>query len=149
MLSAQLNQDLVSAQKSRDEIAVSTIRMVISSINNAKIAKGGDLSEDEVLSEIAKDVKRHKESIEAYKSAGRDDLVGREVLELEVLQGYLPQQLSDEDLSKIVDEAITAVSASGIADMGKVIKAVMTSVGARADGAKVAGIVKSKLAPNS
>lgn len=141
----QITQSLVSAQKNRDETVVSTLRMVISSLNNARIAKGGDLTDDEIVSEIAKDAKRHKESIEAYKGAGREDLVEKETAELAVLTKYLPQQLSDEELETMVSEAIGAVGAKTIADMGRVVKAIMTSVGARADGAKVASIVRQKL----
>lgn len=148
-LADQINQDLNSALKAKEGVAVSTLRMVISSLHNAQIAKGGDLTDDEVLAEISKDAKRHKESIFAYKSAGRADLVQKENAELEILSRYLPSVLSDEELSNMVNEAIAALEASEIGDMGRVIKAVMSSGGVRADGAKVAAIVRSKLAPNS
>ncbi|MDP2632947.1 MAG: GatB/YqeY domain-containing protein, partial [Candidatus Curtissbacteria bacterium] len=132
--------------KNRDETTVSTLRMVISNLNNARIAKGDSLTDDEVVVEIGRDAKRHKESIEVYMRAGREDLVSKETAELEVLTKYLPQQLSDEELANMVGEAISAVGAVTIADMGRVVKAVMSSAGARADGAKVAELVRLKLA---
>ena len=144
-LITQLNSDLTIALKSHNDVSVSTIRMVISNLNNARIAKGSDLTDDEVVTEIGKDAKRHKESIEAYKGAGREDLVEKETAELAVLTKYLPKQLSDDELTRMVDEAIGAVGAKSIADMGRVVKAVMSSAGARADGAKVAQIVRDKL----
>lgn len=141
----QITQNLVTAQKNRDETTVSTLRMVISNLNNAKIAKGDGLTDDEIVAEIGRDAKRHKESIEAYGSAGREDLVSKETAELEVLSKYLPQQFSDLELANVVDEAISAVGAVTIADMGRVVKAVMSSAGVKADGAKVAAIARQKL----
>ena len=141
----KISQDLNTALKSHEETAVSALRMTLSDVKNAQIAKGAELTDDEVLSEINKDAKKHKESIEAYKSAGRADLVQKEEAELEVLLRYLPQALSDEELANIVDEAISALGVNSIADMGRVVKAVMSSAGTRADGAKVAAIVRDKL----
>lgn len=137
--------DLNSAVKARDQIVVSTLRLLLASLHNAKIAKGADLTDEEVVGEIARDVKRHKESIAAYEAGSRADLVDKERKELEVLTGYLPSQLSQEEVKKAVDEAITAVKPTGIADMGRVMSAVMAKVGAAADGAMVAAIVKKKL----
>ena len=145
----KINQDLNSALKSHEETRVSALRMTLSNLKNAQIAKGGELTDEEAIVEIGKDAKRHKESIEAYKGAGRDDLVQKEEAELEILSGYLPAELSDEELANMVDQAVAAIGATSIVDMGRVIKAVMSSGGTRADGAKVAAIVKSKLAPNS
>ncbi|OGD86969.1 hypothetical protein A2870_04330 [Candidatus Curtissbacteria bacterium RIFCSPHIGHO2_01_FULL_41_11] len=144
----QINQDLNTALKSGDQVTVSTVRMVIANLNNARIAKGGELTDDEIIGEISKDAKRHKESIEAYKSAGRDDLVSKEQAELGVLTKYLPEQFSDEELEKMVTEAIGAIGAKTVDDMGRVVGAVMSSAGAKADGAKVASIVRQKLGNN-
>ncbi|OGD83244.1 hypothetical protein A2165_00745 [Candidatus Curtissbacteria bacterium RBG_13_40_7] len=144
-LLAKLETDLNVALKKRDDACVSTLRFLLSNIHNAKIAKGEELSDDEIIGEISKDVKRHKESIEAYKNAGRSELVAKETRELEILTKYLPAQMEKAQITKIVDEVIAEVNPSGIADMGKVMALVMTRVKEQADGLVVAGIVKGKL----
>ncbi|MBI2326991.1 GatB/YqeY domain-containing protein [Candidatus Curtissbacteria bacterium] len=141
----KINQDLIEALKAHDAIRVSTLRFLISGLKNARIDKGSDLTDDEVLDEIARDVKRHKESIEAYEKAGRNDLVVKEKTELEILLPYLPTQLSEEELSMIIDEVIFQVGSSNISDMGKVMGAVMAKVRGKADGGVVSKIVKEKL----
>jgi uncharacterized protein YqeY len=141
----KLTQDLVEGQKARDSIRVATLRFLISGINNAKIAKGRDLNDQEVEQEISKEGKRHSESILAYETAGRDDLVSKEKRELEIIQSYLPEPLSESELENFVKEAIAALGASSIADLGKVIKSVMSSAGPKADGAKVSEITKRLL----
>lgn len=141
----KLKEDLDKALKEKDEVVVSTLRFALSNLHNARIAKGEDLTEEEIIGEVKKDAKRHKESIEAYKNAGRSDLVAKETAELEILNRYLPQQLSDEELSRMVDEAISALGAKGAADIGRVVGAVMSSAGAKADGSRVAQIAQAKL----
>lgn len=141
----QLNEDLVSAQKEKNEVAVSTLRMVIANIKNARIAKGEDLSDDDVLSELAKDAKRHKESITAFGQASRQDLVDKEQAELDVLSKYLPEQMGEDEIKAAVEAAISEVNPTGMSDMGKVMSAVMAKVGKSADGGLVSGIVKEKL----
>lgn len=145
----QLQNDLNAAVKAKDEVVTSTLRFLLSGIHNAKIAKESDLVDDEVTGEIAKEVKRHRESIEAFENAGRVDLAEKEKGELTVLLKYLPEPLSDEALENMVTEAIAAVGATSIADLGKVIKAVMGSVGSRAEGARVAQIARLRLNPNA
>lgn len=141
----KLTSDLVEAQKARDSIRVATLRYLISSINNAKIAKGRDLNDQEVEQEIAKESKRHTESILAYEAGGRDDLVSQEKSELVVIQSYLPEPLSDSELENFVKEAISALGAKDISDLGRVVKAVMSSAGPKAEGSKVAEIAKRLL----
>ncbi len=143
----QLTGDLANAQKSKDEVKISTLRLIIAKAHNAKIAKGEDLTDDEVLAEIAKDAKRHRESIEAFEAGGRSDLAKKEKAELAILETYLPKPLSESELANMVSEAIAAVGAKQLADLGKVIKAVISSAGARAEGAKVAEIARKKLSP--
>ena len=145
MLVDKLQEDLNKALKEKKDVEVSTLRMVISGVNNAKIAKGEELTDDEVLAEIAKDAKRHKESIAAYEAGSRGDLVDREKAELDVLLGYLPKQLSREDVGKLVDEAIVETGASSLADMGRVMSSVMARAKGQVDGAVVSGMVKEKL----
>jgi len=145
VLLEQINSDLVEAQKQKDELKVSALRFLIAGLHNAKIAKLDELTDEEILLEIGKEAKRHKESIEAFEKGGRDDLVQKEKAELAILQKYLPQPLTDEELEKMVDEAIAAVGASSAADFGRVMSTVLSSARARADGGKVAEIVKRKL----
>ncbi len=144
-LLGQISQDLNSALKAKDETAVSALRFLLAGLHNAKIAKGEDLADAEVLDEIGKEAKRHKESIEAFDAGGRKDLVEKEMAELSILQKYLPQPLTAAELEKMVDEAIRAVDAKSAADLGRVMSTVLSSARTRADGAKVAEIVKRKL----
>ena len=141
----KINADLNLAIKAGDKVKVSTLRFLLANLHNAKIAKGADLTDEEVEREIARDVKRHKESIEAFEAGGREDLVSKERAQLLILERYLPKPLSEGDIENIVGEAIEAIGARSAADIGRVIKAVMSSVGSRADGAKVAEIAKRKL----
>lgn len=141
----QLNEDLIFAQKAKDEVAVSTLRMAISSLKNARIAKGADLTDDDVVAELAKDAKRHKESINAFAQADRQELADKEQAELDILSKYLPAQISEEEIKGAVDAAIAEVKPAGIADMGKVMSAVMGKVGKSADGSVVSSLVREKL----
>lgn len=141
----KLRADLVDAQKKQDTVVVSTLRFLLSGLHNAKIAKGEDLTEDEVILEIGREAKRHKESIAAYEAGGRQDLVKKEQAELLVFAKYLPQQLSADEIGKIVDEVISEVGASGGQDLGRVMSAVMTKVKGKVEGGEVSRIVKDKL----
>ena len=141
----QISQDLNTALKQRDAARVSTLRYLISHLNNARIAKGGDLNDDNVTLEIVKDAKRHKESIEAFDKAKRQDLVNQESSQLKILEEYLPAQLKDEEIAKIVDETIALLGQVGLGDMAKVMGQVMAKVKDQADGAKVAEIVRNRL----
>lgn len=140
----KISEDLNNSLREGNSHATSTLRLLLSSIKNAKIARGRDLSDEEILDEVAKEVKRHKESIAAFEKGKRTDLAEKEKKELEVLQIYLPAQLPDEEIAKIIDEAITQ-TASAPADFGKVMGTVMAKVKGRADGDKVSAIVREKL----
>jgi uncharacterized protein len=145
-LEQKLREDLKSAMIAKDEIKVSTLRLLLSELTYAKVSKGEDsLSDTDIISVVQKEAKKRKESIESFKKAGRDDLSAKEEAELKVLEGYLPAQLSDEELTKIVEEVINNMGASTPADMGKVIGAVMGRVGQQAEGSRVSTIVRSKL----
>lgn len=139
----KISQDLVSAQKGRDEVAVSTLRMVLADIKNAQIAKGGELVETETVEVIQKSAKRHRESIEAYKKAQRMELVEKEAAELSILEKYLPTPLSEDEIGKIVDEVISAGGNEG--HVGRIMGQVMGKLKGQADGSLVSEIVKKKL----
>ena len=145
MLIDQLQEDLNKALKEKDNVAVSALRLMLSNLHNAKIAKGGELTDEDAVAELSKDAKRHKESITAFEQAGRSVLADKEKAELAVILRYLPEQISEEEIKKQVDEAISQIKPAGLLDMGKVMSAVMAKLKGQADGALVSSIVKSKL----
>ncbi len=120
--------------KASDKVATSTLRIVKSSIKNKEIEKGGNLTDEECVSVLFTLAKQRKESIEQFAKGGRDDLVKRENAELDVLKKYLPEQMSEEELEKIIKEAIKETGAASAKEIGKVMKAVMPKVKGRADG---------------
>lgn len=141
-----IKSDMKAAMKEGRKEEVSTLRMLISSLNNAKIDKGGELSDDDVVDVLSTEAKQRRESIEAYRDGGRDELVEKEQNELEVVHRYLPEQLSDDEIAQIVDEAIEETGAETEADMGRVMGKVMPEVKGQAEGSKVKDIVMQKLA---
>ena len=141
----KLNQDLVEAQKAQDELRVSTLRFLLSAVKNAQIAKGKELTDDEVTVQIQKDAKKHKESIDAFEKANRKELAQKETKELAVLNAYLPKQMNKDEIKKIVEEVISQTGASSMSDLGGVMGQVMAKVGGQADGAMVSQIVREKL----
>lgn len=145
MLRDRIGDDMRAAMKAREQTRVDTLRMLMTSIRNAEVERGHELADDEVVEVTAKEAKRRRESIEAYTSAGREDLAAKERAELDVLALYLPAQLSDEELAAIVDEAIAETGATSPKEMGAVMKAVMAKVKGRADGGAVSAKVKERL----
>jgi len=144
-LFVKIQKDLTDSLKQKNEIKTSTLRLVIAAVNNAKIAKGGELEDEEIIEVIAKEAKKRQESITAFKTGNRGDLAEREEKELSILKDYLPAEISKDELSKIVDSAIAKVGARDIKDLGKIMSAVLSEVKGRAEGSAVAAIVKSKL----
>lgn len=149
MLLDQIQSDLKTAQLARDEVKVSTLRLLISEIKNAEIAlrqsSGQAMSDEQIIPVIQREVKKRKEAALAFKSGGRAEQAEKEEMEAKVLQGYLPAQISNEELTKIVETTINELGATTVADMGKVIGAVMAKVKGRSDGGSVSSIVKEKL----
>jgi len=141
----KISEELKVALKDKDEIKVSTLRFLISKINNSKIDKGRDLTDEEVISEVEKDAKRHKESIEAFEKGGRDELASKEKKELEILSSYLPEQMTREEVEKIISDVINELGAVSLVDMGKVMSVVMGKIKGKTDGALVSEVVKEKL----
>lgn len=145
-LQEQLTQDMKTAMKQKDQVRLSIIRLVRSAMKNREIELGKELEDEEVLKVISTLAKQHKDSIEQFEKGGRTDLVEKEQAELDVLETYLPQQLTEEELSVLVQEAIREVGASSAKDMGKVMKHLMPQIQGRADGKLVNQLVKSQLA---
>ncbi|GIO19763.1 hypothetical protein J18TS1_28630 [Oceanobacillus oncorhynchi subsp. incaldanensis] len=142
----RLNQDMKQAMKNKDKETLSVIRMVKASIQNESIKLGKDtLSEDEELTILSREVKQRKDSLQEFKNAGREDLVEKTEKELEILEQYLPKQLSDEELTSIIQETIKEVDAGSMKDMGKVMGSVMPKVKGQADGTKIKQIVEQQL----
>jgi uncharacterized protein YqeY len=146
MLKERIENDLRQAQKEKDQTAVSTLRMLNAAILNAEIAAMRKKFQDEdVMTVIRQEVKKYKDSIEEYKKGRRDDLVKKEEEELKILMKYLPAELSEEEIRKIVEEKVNELGASGPGDFGKVMGAVMKEIAGRAGGDKVGKIVKEML----
>ncbi len=142
----KISQDLVSSLKAKDEVTTSTLRLLLSEIKNAQIAKGEELSGEEVVDVIGKSAKKRKESIEAYQKGGRSDLVEKEQAELKVLEKYMLEQMGEEEINRIVDKVVSKSGARNTADIGKVMRQIMGKLKGRADGGVVSEIVKKKLA---
>ena len=140
-----LQEEMKQALKAKDTERVSVIRMLISEIKKVQIDKKKELSDDEIIEVIQKYAKQRKESIKQYRDAGREDLAQKEERELKIVSEFLPEQLSEDEIEKIVDQAIKETGASSMKDMGKVMKIVMEKVKGRADGSVVSKIVKGKL----
>lgn len=147
-LKEQLQEDLTAAIRSRDELRSSTIRLTLAAVTSEEVAgkEKRQLSDDEVLKVIAREAKKRREAATAFAEAGRAESAAQELAEGEVLAGYLPKQLSDEELAAIVAEAVAASGASGPQGMGAVMKLVKPKVDGLAEGGRVAAAVKAALA---
>jgi len=132
----------------KDELRLSTIRLLKSAIQYHEIQKGGagyGATDEDVIEVIGREIKKRNEAIELYKQGGRNELAEKEQKELEILKSYLPEQMSEDEVRKLVEEAISSIGASGIQDMGKVMGALMPKVKGKADGTLVSNIVREAL----
>ena len=141
----KISQDSIQAQKKRDTIRLSTLRMLKSDLKYKQIEKNFSLSEEEELAVLSSAVKKHKDSIEQFKQAQRNELVAQEEAELNIILEYLPKQLSEEELTDLIEQAIQESSAVSKADLGKVMKILMPKVRGRSDGKLVSSLVTAKL----
>lgn len=144
---ARLQSDLTDAIRERDGVRSSTLRMVLTAVSNAEVAgkEHRDLTDDEVMAVVVKEAKKRREAADAFIGAGRTELAEKEQAELACLEGYLPKQLSDEEIDAVVAEAVAATGASGMKDMGKVMGVVKPKIGDQAEGGRVAAAVKKAL----
>ena len=147
-LAEQLQQDLTAAMKARNTEAVSTLRMVVAAVKNARVASGqsGDVTDEQTLELLTREAKKRTEAAEAYDAAGRTELAEKERAELAIIRGYLPEQLDEDALRTLVDEAIAETGAASASDLGRVMSAVMPKVKGRADGKVINAIVRERLA---
>ena len=145
-LEQQLMEDMKLAMKSGKKTEVDTIRMMRAQIKSAAIDKNDKLSETDLAQILQKEVKKRREAIELFQQGNREDLVKKEEAELEIISKYLPEQLSDSDLNKIISSTIESLQVSGEKDIGRVMGAVMPQVRGKADGKIVQQKVKDYLA---
>lgn len=141
----RLTEDMKSAMKAGDKERLSTIRLLRGQIKDAEIDKQEELAEEEEIGILTNAAKKRRESVEAYKNGGRDDLAEKETRELEVIKEYMPEQLDASEVEKIVNQVISEVGAETIKDLGKVMSVVMAKVKGRADGKVINEIVRKKL----
>ncbi len=146
-LKQRLRDDLTTAIKARDELVASTVRMALTAVTTEEVAgeSARTLTDDEVLAVLTREAKKRREAATAFDGAGRTEMAARERAELQVLERYLPAQLSDDELAEIVEAAVAETGASSPADMGRVMKLVQPRVAGRADGARVAAEVRRRL----
>lgn len=144
-LKERLDSDYVEAMKARDKLRVSTIRLVLAEIKNEEIAKRDALDDEELLGIVAREARKRKESIAEFEKGGRQDLVDKEKRELTLIEGYLPEQLTEEEVRKLVEETIEEVGAASAADLGKVMGKLMPGLKGKFDGRKANQIVRDAL----
>lgn len=146
-LKERLRADLNAAMRARDQVRMRTLRMALTSITNEEVAgtSARDLTDDEVVRVLTREARKRREAAEAFSAAGRSDQAAAERAEGDVLAGYLPAQLSDDELAALVDAAIAETGASGPSGLGQVMKAVTPRIAGRADGARVAAEVRRRL----
>src|SRR5215208_6124615 len=145
-LKDRIDADLKAAMKDKDAEKLSVVRMLKSAVKYREIEVMKPLDDAGVLAVIATEVKRRRDSVEQYRAGGREELAAKEEREIATLQGYLPQQLSDDELDRKVAAAVAASGAKGPKDMGAVMKALLPEVQGRAEGKAVSDVVKRKLA---
>ena len=143
-----LRSDLTDAIRGSDAVRAGTLRMVLTSVTTEEVAgtEARELSDDDVLKVIAKEAKKRREASTAYTGAGRPELAAKEDAELAIIETYLPAQLADEEIEALVAEAVAETGATGMPQMGQVMKAVQPRVAGRADGGRVAAVVRKVLA---
>lgn len=144
-LETQLNTDLKTAMKAHDKLSLNVIRMMKAALTNEKVKQGHDLTPDEELTIVSRELKQRKESMEEFAKSNRDDLVEGVKAEIAIVEKYAPKQMSEDEVAKIVADSIAKVSASGMGDFGKVMGVVMPQVKGKADGAVVNKTVKAQL----
>ena len=144
-LKQKLSDDLRQAMKSGDGVKRSALRLLISAIQNAEIARRAALDDADILGIIAKEVRQHQESIDAFKQGNRQDLVAKEELEMVVLQAYLPPQITREEIIAAARQIIDEVGAQGISDKGKVMPGLIAQLKGKADGREINAVVTELL----
>ena len=144
-LKTRIQEDMKAAMRGGDKARLAAIRLIMAAIKQREVDERIELDDTQVTAVLDKMVKQRRESIEQYEKAGRTDLVDKEKAELEVIQTYLPEPLSEDEINTLIDEAIAETGASSIKDMGKVMGLLKPKLAGRADMGKVSGQVKARL----
>ncbi len=147
-LKEKLQADLTDAIRSRNELVSGTVRMLLAAITNEEVAGKAAkvLTDAEIITVLSREAKKRREAVEAYTQAKRDDLAGKEKAEAAVIANYLPEQISEDEIKKLIADAITETGAKGPASMGLVMKVLQPKIAGKADGGVVSGLVKAALA---
>lgn len=145
-LNEKINKDMIEYMKSKNTFALGVIRMVKGAIQLEKINLKRDLNDDEIISVISKQIKMRNDSISEFEKGNRQDLIDQYKQEIDILNKYLPEPLTDEEVNKIIDEAFAKINPTSPKDMGLIMKEVSPKVNGRADKGKVSQIIKEKLA---
>ncbi|EFM64485.1 YqeY-like protein [Peptostreptococcus stomatis DSM 17678] len=144
-LKEKLQEDLKSSMKNKDTIRKSVVTLIRAAIKQHEVDNRVELADDAIIDIISKQLKQRKDSLAEFEKANRDDLIEETKSEIQVLEGYLPQQLSEEELEKIVIETIAEVGATSMKDMGKIMATIKPKTAGRADGRKINELVKKNL----
>lgn len=144
-LKEKLQEDLKSSMKNKDTVKKSVVTLIRAAIKQHEVDNRVELADDAIIDIISKQLKQRKDSLAEFVKANRDDLVEETKSEIQVLEGYLPQQLSEEELEKIVIETIAEVGATSMKDMGKIMAVIKPKTAGRADGRKINELVKKNL----
>ncbi len=144
-LKDKIEADLVEAMKASRTEEVSLLRLLKSSIKNAEIEKGATLDEADIIKTLEKQAKQRRDSIAQYEAGDRADLAKKEKAELDLIERYLPERISEEEVAKVVAEIISELKITSVQDMGKAIKAVMDKIGSQADGKTISDLVRKQL----
>jgi uncharacterized protein len=147
-LKEKLQADLTDAIRSRNEVVSGTVRMLLAAITNEEVAGKAAkvLTDAEIITVLSREAKKRREAVEAYTQAKRDDLASKEKAEAAVIANYLPEQLSEDEIKKLIADAIAETDAKGPAGMGLVMKVLQPKIAGKADGGVVSGLVKAALA---
>ena len=144
-LKDQLMEDLKDAMKNKDELKKNTVTMIRAAIKQIEVDKRVELEDNDIIDIISKEAKKRKDALAEFEKAGRQDLIDQTNAELALIKAYLPEELSTEELTKIIEDTIAEVGAETMKDMGKVMQAVKSKTAGRADGKTINEIVKAKL----
>lgn len=145
MLKQRIQDDVKAAMKSKDKPRLAALRLVTAAIKQREVDERIELDDSQVIAVLEKMIKQRRDSVAQYEQAGRSELAAQELGEIEIIQAYMPEGLSEAEIAGLVDEAIAAVGASGMRDMGKVMGQLKPKIQGRADMGQVSGLVKQKL----
>ncbi len=145
-LKVQVSEDMKTAMRAKDSVRLGAIRLLLSAIKQREVDERIELTDMDVIAVIEKMLKQRRDSIAAFESANRTDLADIEKFEVTVLQTYLPQQLSEDEIKVILDQVVVDTGAQGVKDMGKVMAAIKPLIAGKADMGKISGLIKARLA---